>query len=483
MTGEKILNYRIENLTEENQLYRSFLATHTQFAKKVIIKTFKNPTSFLEKTAFEEEIKKLSLIQHPNIVTLYDQLETDQNSYLIFEHVEGRSLGDHIRKFSGPIPEQKTIKLFSLILDAFAVAHQKGISGGAINPSNIIINPAEQIKVLDLALSKLFNDKNIKLKEIETYQFANPEALSGKIPDVRSDIYSLGVLLFYMLTARHSYENLDVDSIAQKVLEENLPPAKTFYPVISSEIQTIIDKATAKDPQERFQSVKEFKQALIAILPQEKTESHTNRAIENTEEVKETENEVEGTGSFINAPLFVFILLAGIAVTMLIYYSSPREQIHSSILKNVKNPEKVSRFQDSIATAQAEKAIEDSIRIFGSMEKKVVMQVHFHKVKKGETLAKIAKLYRVPLDSLTSLNNISPNEKLKHRQGIQVWVKTIYKVKRNETLATIGKQFGVNPYVLKEVNGLYPEPVEPGEEPKPLIYEGKNIIIPLMLTK
>ena len=81
---------------------------------------------------------------------------------------------------------------------------------------NIIISPAEQIKVLDLALSKLFNDKNIKLKDNETYQFANPETVNGKISDARSDIYSLGVLLYYMLTARHSYENLDVDTIAPK---------------------------------------------------------------------------------------------------------------------------------------------------------------------------------------------------------------------------------------------------------------------------
>ena len=268
----------------------------------------------------------------------------------------------------------------------------------------------------------------------------------------------------------------------QKITSENLPPAKTFYPVISTEIQTIIDKATAKNPQERFQNIREFKQALIAIVPEEKIESQkTAGIVENPE--KEVENEVEKSGNFINAPLFVFILLFGIVVTMSIYYSSPRKQVHSSILKNVKNPEKVSKFQDSIATAQAEKAVEDSIRIFGSIDKKVLMQVHFHKVKRGETLAKIAKLYRIPLDSLTSLNNMSPNEKLKPRQGIQVWVKTIYKVKRNETLATIGRQFGVNPYVLKEVNRLYPEPVEPGEEPKPLIYEGKNIIIPLMLTK
>lgn len=475
MTGEKILNYRIENLTEENQLYRSFLATHTQFSKKVVIKTLKNPQNATEKAEFEEEIKKLSRIQHPNIITLYDHLETDHDFYLVFEHIEGRSLGEYIRKFSGPIPEKKAIQFFIKILDAFDLAHHKAIYGGAINPSNIIIAKDESIKVLDLAFSKLYNHKNFQQKDRETCLFANPEQFSELPPDSQSDIYTLGVLLFYMLTAQHPYEDLGFEDIRNKALKETLPDARKYYPVISTEIQTIISKATSKIPSERFKSCQDFKEALLNIsTPQ------TPKLTQNVDLPPITSQPGQ---RFANAPLIVFLSLLGVLIFMIIIYSRPRPQYQSSILLDIKNQTEIRQRQDSIAEAQAKKAVEDSIRIFGSTITEEDNQIYFHKVERGETLEKIAKRFYLPLDTLVQLNDISPTEKLKARQGIKVLVKTIYKVKGEETLAQIGDKFKISPFILKEVNQLYPQPLEPGEIPKPLIYEGKNIIIPLMLKK
>ncbi|NJO00666.1 MAG: serine/threonine protein kinase [Bacteroidia bacterium] len=196
MTGEKILNYKIENFTDENRLFRSFLATHTYFSKKVIVKTLKPLDNFQQKAEFIDEIQRLSHIQHPNVVTLYDHLETANEFYLIFEHVEGRSLADYIQNTSGPIPEEKTQLLLEKILDAFALAHQNGIMNGVVSASNIIITPDENVKVLDLALSKFYRQIALSYEDREALSFASPEQIEGRRGDPRSDVYALGCSCF-----------------------------------------------------------------------------------------------------------------------------------------------------------------------------------------------------------------------------------------------------------------------------------------------
>ncbi len=476
MTGEKILNYRIENFTEENQLFRSFLATHTQFAKKVIVKTLKPLASQLEKADFLEDLKRLASIQHPNVLTLYDHLETAQDFYLVFEYVKGRTIADHIRYESGPIPEPKTRDIFVQILQAFEFAAQKGATNGAINAHNILMSEQGDIKILDVALSKFFKQKMLKAQDKDTLQAASPEEIEQKEPSIQTDIYALGLLLFEMLTGKNPYETFSEDELKHKITHSALPRITKYYPMVSSQMQHIVDKATAKDPAERFKSLKEFSEAL------QKTETKQEAPLveeAQSEQVKEIEEDLSQANT-LNFPLLMLILLFGVILTLWAVYSLRPEPGESDILYNIKDMDRINQMQDSIAKAQGEQAMADSIRIFGGINKKDSSEIYIHKVERGENLQKIAKMYYQPLDSLKSLNNMTGRERLKPREGVKVRIKTLYKIQKGEDLLQVARKFKISANVLKEVNKLYPQPVEPGEIPLPMVYEGKNIVIPLM---
>ncbi len=270
MIGERILNYRIESLLGEGGVGRVYLATHTQLGRKVAIKVL-NPSLVNHtevKERFRNEATTLSSLQHLNIITLYDYLEEDERLFLIMEYAEGSPLDQYIQKVSGPIPETKTVFFFNQLLDGFAYAHHKGIIHRDIKPSNIIITKEADVKILDFGIAKILKSHRNNITKtgsrLGTVLYMSPEQVQGKLVDHRSDIYSLGVTLFEMLTGRAPYDESRSTEyeVYEKILKEPLPSARSFYPAVSERMQAIIDKATAKDPDYRFQSCDEFKEAL-----------------------------------------------------------------------------------------------------------------------------------------------------------------------------------------------------------------------------
>jgi serine/threonine protein kinase len=270
MIGKQILNYKIASLLGEGGMGSVYLAVHTQLNRKVAIKALnpslvKNPGI---RARFKNEAATLSGLHHPSIVILFDYLEEEEALYLIMEYVEGKTLEEYIQTVSGPIPEIKAIPLFSQVLDGFAYAHEQGVIHRDVKPANIMITDREKIKILDFGIAKLLSQKSHTLTQtgvkMGTVLYMSPEQVKGEKVDKRSDVYSLGVTLFQMLTGRGPYDDPDATEFAvyNKIVHEPLPPAKTFYPNISDRIQAIISKATAKNPDERFQDCQEFKNAL-----------------------------------------------------------------------------------------------------------------------------------------------------------------------------------------------------------------------------
>ena len=265
-----ILNYQIKRVLGEGGMGKVYLAVHNKIDRKVAIKEL-HPHLSKDKglrERFKNEAALMANLSHPNIVTLHDYIETPTSVYLIMEYVEGIPLDDYIEKVSGPIPEKKAIEMFVKILDAFDYAHQSGIIHRDIKPSNIMVTKDGDIKILDFGIAKMLNSPENQLTrtgmKIGTIFYMSPEQIRALDIDTRSDIYSLGVTLFEMLTSRNPYnKDLSEYDISHKVVNEPLPKAKTFYPNISEHIQEVIDKATAKNPANRFQNVMEFKEALL----------------------------------------------------------------------------------------------------------------------------------------------------------------------------------------------------------------------------
>ena len=272
MIGERILNYKIESVLGEGGVGKVYLATHTQLGRKVAIKVL-NPALVNEprvRERFRNEATTLSGLQHLNIVTLYDYFEDEKGLFLILEYAQGKALDEYVKNISGPIPEQKTIYFFNQILDGLAYAHHKGIIHRDVKPSNIIITSDADVKVLDFGIAKILKEGRNNITktgaQLGTVLYMSPEQVKGEPVDLRTDIYSLGVTLFEMLTGRSPYSDKVYTEfeVYQKILNESLPPAKSVYPAITDHMQNVILKATHKNPNERFQSCAEFKEALNA---------------------------------------------------------------------------------------------------------------------------------------------------------------------------------------------------------------------------
>jgi len=290
MIGERILNYKIESRLGEGGVGTVYLASHTQLGRKVAIKVL-NPALVDNadiRERFRNEATTLSALQHVNIITLYDYLEQEKELFLIMEYAPGQSLDSYIHQITGPIPEQKTIYFFEQILDGFAYAHQKGVVHRDIKPSNIIVTPDSDIKILDFGIAKILKEGKRNLTktgtQLGTVLYMSPEQVQGRFVDQRTDIYSLGLTLFEMITGKCPYDEdkLTEYEVYEKILKEPLPSTASFYPGVSPKIQQIIAKATAKDPQDRYQSCEEFKEAFgqvskpIAYTSSNTTQTKTN---------------------------------------------------------------------------------------------------------------------------------------------------------------------------------------------------------------
>lgn len=328
MIGEKILNYKIEALIGEGGVGKVYLATHTQLGRKVAIKVL-NPSLVNNseiRSRFRNEATTLSNLQHLNIITLYDYLEEQSELFLIMEYAQGNSLDKYIQKTTGPIPEAKARFFFSQILNGFAYAHNRGVIHRDIKPSNILITNEADVKILDFGIAKILKEDRTAITRtgarLGTILYMSPEQVEGRPIDKRTDIYSLGVTLWEMLTGQSPYsdQNYSEYEIYQKIIQAPLPPVKSIYPGVSDYMQAIINKATAKDPHQRFQSCEEFNQAL------EGNYTETRMPTSTLTETQHTQTPVAASRSSLkrernnNLLLYIIAFLVLMTSGLVIYY-------------------------------------------------------------------------------------------------------------------------------------------------------------------
>ncbi len=272
MIGTKILNYQITDKIGEGGMGIVYLAVHNTLERKVAIKVL-NPSLASDndiRERFINEAKALSGLLHPNIVTLFDFSEFENSFCIIMEYVKGTSLDVIIRKIQGTIPEHRAIKLMDKILNAFSYAHSKGIIHRDIKPSNIIIQDNDEPKILDFGIAKIIRG-DINLTKAGTaagsVQYMSPEQILGNPTDFRTDIYSLGITMYEMLTGKQPFTSVSTSEyiIQDKITKDPVPSVRKTNPEISERIDKIITKATSKNPDERFQSCEEFRNALLNI--------------------------------------------------------------------------------------------------------------------------------------------------------------------------------------------------------------------------
>jgi serine/threonine protein kinase len=217
-------------------------------------------TSILQR--FENEAKALSILEHPNIVKVYDFFREEDNYYLIMEYVDGSSLAEVLKK--APLSEKVALNYLKQILSTMAFAHSKKILHRDIKPSNILINSKGEVKVVDFGIAKMMDRKGVTSTgfTMGSPWYMSPEQIVGHKLDERSDIYSLGITLFEMLTAKVPFDDTSEYKIYEKHQKESIPLLKEINKKLSSDLDAIIQKATAKKPEERFQSALQFAEAV-----------------------------------------------------------------------------------------------------------------------------------------------------------------------------------------------------------------------------
>jgi serine/threonine-protein kinase len=217
------------------------------------------------KKRFIFEANQYLYLNHPGIVALKDFIIKDDAYYLVMEYIEGQNLDEYINKVTGPMPENKAISTMLEILEAVGYAHKNNVLHLDIKPANIMIDGNSKIKLLDFGISSEGQQAN-NGQIMGSPLYMSPEQITGKNIDKPSDIYSLGITFFQMLTGKTPYTgNMSREELFAKIQEGNLPKAKSIYPFVTDKIQSIIDNATNTDRTKRFQSTDEFSSQLKAI--------------------------------------------------------------------------------------------------------------------------------------------------------------------------------------------------------------------------
>lgn len=268
MAEQIISNYRIIEKIGEGGMGIVYLAEHITLKRKAAIKALNPLLSQNEqiKARFVNEAVTLSQLNHLSIVSLYDFTTQNNQLFLIMEYADGHTLSEIIEK-NGALQEIYAINIFKDILNGFSYAHSKGIVHRDIKPSNIIIESNGNPKILDFGIAKILaSDTRITKTgmKLGSVVYMSPEQILGKEIDSRTDIFSLGVTLFEMLTGKLPFDT-STDSefeIQSKIIEGNFKPVKTFNPNISDRVQNAIIIATSKNPNDRFQSCSDFKNYL-----------------------------------------------------------------------------------------------------------------------------------------------------------------------------------------------------------------------------
>lgn len=218
------------------------------------------------KTRFFREAESTGRLAHPNIVTIYDAGEEQDLGFIAMEVLEGTTLKHWSRK-PNLLPLDKLIPILATVADALDYAHQQGVVHRDIKPANIMVTKGETVKVMDFGIAKMASSSKTQTNIVlGTPTYMSPEQIAGKKVDGRSDIFSLGVVLFELLSGRPPFTADNLSALLFAIANNPHPSIKVIRPDIPPALQHVLNQALEKDPALRFRRAAEFAQELRACL-------------------------------------------------------------------------------------------------------------------------------------------------------------------------------------------------------------------------
>ena len=285
MIGETLARYKIVDKLGVGGMGEVYLAEDTDLDRKVALKMLPpemaGDPERLER--FRREAKAVAALNHPNIVTIYSIEESGGTQFLTMEHVEGESL-DHMLP-PGGMPLSKVFDIAIPLADALSTAHERGIVHRDLKPANVMVNKEGRVKVLDFGLAKLTQDDVTEGAEGDLTQIAtriatltgegmvmgtapymSPEQVEGRAIDHRTDIFSLGVLLYELATGRRPFDSDNSAGLVSAILRDSPGSVTDINPGLPRHLARIIEHCLEKDPEARYQSAKDVRNELKSLL-------------------------------------------------------------------------------------------------------------------------------------------------------------------------------------------------------------------------
>ena len=219
-------------------------------AVKILHQQYENDTEFI--TRFQREAKAAARITHPNIVNVYDVGVAEGRHYIVMEYVPGRTLKERIKE-EGPVPVPQALQIARQIAGALAQAHANNLVHCDIKPHNILVMPDGNVKVADFGIARAVTESTMTYNDniMGSVHYFSPEQARGTMITPKSDVYSLGVLLYEMLSGRIPFDGNTAVSIARKHLEEDPQPLHMIAPGIPPVVEALVTRMMAKDPAQR----------------------------------------------------------------------------------------------------------------------------------------------------------------------------------------------------------------------------------------
>ncbi len=308
-----------------------------EVAIKVLKEEFGEDTTFVSK--FRTEAQSAAGLEHPNIVNIYDVGSEDGLYYIVMEYVEGITLKTYIEK-KGRLNYKEVISIAIQVGRGIEAAHKKNIIHRDIKPQNIIISKEGKVKVTDFGIAKAASGNTIHADVMGSVHYSSPEQTRNGYVTAQSDIYSLGIVMYEMATGRVPFDGETAVAVAIQHLQGEMTPPTEFAPDLPISMEKIIQKATMKSPDKRYESMADLltdlKKALInpeedfvtMINPDEAektrviTEDELNKIREETDpvedEIEEEDEEEDETDDKVNPKMEKAITIMGIVAAVII---------------------------------------------------------------------------------------------------------------------------------------------------------------------
>jgi serine/threonine protein kinase len=261
--------YRLESKLGSGGMSTVYLALDEVLDRPVAVKLLHREISEevdqLER--FRREARAAARLSHPNLVGVIDAGEDDGRPYIVFEYIQGRTLKRRIHE-EGPLPVDEAVAYAIEIGRGLTAAHARKLVHRDVKPQNVLIDPDGRAKVTDFGIARSLESKGLTAtgRVLGTTDYVSPEQAMGEDVDERSDVYSLGVVLYEMLTGDVPFQAETQVGVAMKHVNEPMPDVQAKREEVSAAVASVVDRATTKDPRDRYSTVAEMVRDLEQTL-------------------------------------------------------------------------------------------------------------------------------------------------------------------------------------------------------------------------